>query len=164
MGMVLYLRRASAPDIDRMRATPDQLGDFVYGDGEPNSDLVDFDKAWHALHYLLTGSADATKSPLSLLLGDWETFGQDENGFGGGWIAPPKALQAFNAALSRITDVDLRARYDPAAMHAEDVYLSDVFVDEGPEALDYLLQSLPELRRFAARCADTNAGAIIVLG
>ena len=164
MGMVLYLRRASAADIDQVKGHPDQLDDFMFDEADASDDLVDLDKAWHGVHYLLTGSADATDSPLSLLIGNWESFGQNQHGFGGGWIVPPPAMQAFHTALAALDDETLTARYDPAAMNAEQVYLADAFVEESPEeALEYILQGLPNLRRFAARCASSDTGAIIVL-
>src|SRR5205814_8154308 len=60
VGMVASFRRASDQEIARLLAHPDQIESFLYdeslGEDEDLSDL-DVDKAWHGIHYLLTGSA-----------------------------------------------------------------------------------------------------------
>ena len=72
-------------------------------------------------------------------------------------------MRAFAEALASLSDEDLIARYDPAAMDAEQVYLSDVFVDEGEDGAKYVMQGIPALRRMAADCVATGRGAIKVL-
>ncbi len=42
---------------------PDGLDDLL--EAEDDAMSVDLDKAWHGLHWLLTGSTDATLTPLS---------------------------------------------------------------------------------------------------
>ena len=154
MGMVAYLCRASADEVGAVRNNPDSVDDFIFDDARAGR-CVDFDKAWHALHFMLTGEAGSTDHPLNLLVAsDPELEGTDELGFGGYWLTEPDRVRRFSAALSEISDVDLAGRYDPAAMVAEDIYLSDVFEDEGLEALPYVLQGVAGLRRLAAEAAQ----------
>ena len=163
MGMVMYLRRASIADIARLQADPRGVPDFVFDDAAPDQDLVEFDKAWQALHFMLSGEAYGMGRALGIIAE--ETPMQSSDGIGSleYSIVPPERMVTFDAALKALDDGSLAQRYDPAAMAAQDVYLADSFLNEGPEALEYILQGVPALRRFAASCADAGCGAIRVL-
>ena len=163
MGMVLCLRGASAYQMAVLRADADAADEFLFDEAAYEAgQIVDFDKAWNALHFMFTGSDAETDHPLSFFPDNPERIGTD-NGYGGPWIYPASRVAAFNAALCDLTDEQLEARYDPAAMAAANVYLADVFVDEGPEALGYVMQSVPQLRALAQRCADTGSGMVGII-
>ena len=50
---------------------------WAYEDG----DEIMLDKAWHGIHFLLTGSAEPTGGPLSLLLEEWPEIGDVQIGW-----------------------------------------------------------------------------------
>ena len=162
MGMVMYLRRASIADIARLDADPRGVSDFVFEDAA-EQDLIEFDKAWQALHFMLTGEAFGMGQPLGIIADETPMRSSDGIGSLEYSIVPPDRMVAFDAALKALDDGSLARRYDPAAMAAQDVYLADSLLNDGPEALDYILQGVPALRRFAASCADAGSGAIRVL-
>ncbi|KQN36617.1 hypothetical protein ASG37_13600 [Sphingomonas sp. Leaf407] len=161
MGMVIYLRRAGDADLDRLVADPSVFETFVFDEGVENLDLVDFDMGWHALHYLLTGSADDVGHPLGLIIAALPELGADENGEGGIGLIAPERMKAFADALDAQDDATIARRFDQKAMMKADVYLADTFV--GGDAIDYILQGLPALRQFAAHCRRTGDGAIRVI-
>ena len=163
MSMVIYLRRATAADIARLTDSPSDFERFAFEDGDQADHIIDFDKAWDALDFLLTGTPRTTDDPLAIIAADGELFGVDEHGFGGFSIISPDRMAAFARALEAVSDEQLAARYDPAAMEREDIYLADFFVEEGADALDYILQGVPALRRFAASCAAKGEGALRIL-
>ena len=163
MGMVIYLRRASSADISRLRVDPADWETFAFEEGQSGVDLIEFDKAWHALHFMLTGSAGGTGNPLGIIAEDGEMLGTDEHGFGGFSVISPSQMQAFHEALQKLSDSELEGRYDPTTMAREDVYLADLFVDEGAEALEYVMQGVPDLRRFSASVAERGEGAIRII-
>ncbi len=162
MGMVIYLRRAGAADIDRLIATPTDFEEFVFEEAVDGADVIDFDKAWDALHFMLTDGG-RTPHPLGLICEALPELGADENGMDGFGVISPERMAAFATALDKLDDATLAARYDPAAFVAADVYLADMFADEGAEALDYIMQGVPALRRFATTCRRTGDGAIRVI-
>lgn len=162
MGMVVYLYRATADEVENLAAAPDTVHEIIFDEGNEDR-LVHFDKAWHALHFMLTGDAGSTGHALDLIISGEELLGTDENGFGGYWLASPAKVRAFAEALAALSDGALAARYDPAAMDAEQVYLADVFEEEGDEALPYILQGVPALRKFAREAADGGNHVIGVL-
>jgi hypothetical protein len=163
MGMVLVVRRTTADDLSRLRADPELVPEFAIEDEDAceSGDLIDFDKAWHALHFILTGQVDDSDQALSLLRTDYEPMGEDL-GYGPPQYLSPDTMRAFNQALAGLSDDDLQRRYDPAAMAAAKVYLADFFVND-ENGWEYLSQSLPALRKLAQNCAATNSGAIVVI-
>ena len=163
MGMIIYLRRASPSDIARFTADASGWEEFAFEEGEDRVDIIDFDKAWHALHFMLTGGADNTEDPLGVIAQDEEKFGADENGFGGFAVISPERMKAFDLALKELDDQTLASRYDPVATDANDIYMADVFADDGDEAFEYVTQGVPDLRQFASRCAQSGDGALRIL-
>lgn len=163
MSMVVYLYRATAAEVTNFAAAPDAVHETIF-DQSADGRVVDFDKAWHALHFILTGDSGKTDHPLSLLVAtDEDLIGTDENGLGGYWQADPARVRAFADALAAISDDELARRYDPAAMVAEYVYLSDLFEEEGEQALPYVMQGVPALRRFADQAAQDSNYVIGIL-
>jgi hypothetical protein len=43
-----------------------------------DGDEIDLDKSWHVIHFLLTGEAEATDSPLSLLQRPYPNIGDQD--------------------------------------------------------------------------------------
>jgi len=164
MGMVIYLYRATAGEVESFAADADAVGETIFDNGVRDR-VIDFDKAWHALHFMLTGDAGRSAHPLTMLVtDDAHMLGTDERGFGGYWLIEPSAVRAFADALAAISDEALAARYDPAAMVANDLYMSDYFEHEGSEGLSYIMQWVPNLRSFSRAAADAGDYVIGVHG
>ncbi|MEM7666615.1 MAG: YfbM family protein [Pseudomonadota bacterium] len=163
MSMILYLRRASDEDIARIESDPESTAAFFFAEtAHADGDLIDFDKAWQAVHFTLSGSEYESESPLGAMLSQGRTIGIDL-GYGQPWIITSDRMRAFSEALSAMTDDDIRQRYDPAAMVTNDVYIADAFADEPEEGLHYLMQGIPALRRFANKCAETGSCALVAI-
>jgi hypothetical protein len=163
MGMVLCVRGASPDYLDQLRKDTKLADDYLFDEAAyVAGELVDFDKAWNALQFLFTGSGVESDHPLSLIPENVEHIGTD-NGYGFPWIFSPTRVAAFHVALDALTDDDLKARYNPAAMAAADVYLADVFVDEGEEGLEYLFQSVPAFRALLQKCAGAGWGMVGII-
>ena len=124
--------------------------------------MLNLDKSWHAIHFLLTGDAGGAPYPLGLVMGG-EDIGADQ-GYGPARLIEPDEMLDFSAALSALSDAELKKRYDPAEMAQHHVYIADSLVEEGEEGWNYLVSFLLGLRRFAERCVQTNSGAIILIG
>ena len=159
MGMRLYLRRVEdVPALWEKVADPDEFYDFL---NEPEAgDLVDLDKAWQAIHFLLTGSAWEGSGPLTFLLHAGSPIGEDF-GYGPTRLASPIEVRAFRDALAALDDSELQRRYDPAAMAAEDVYIADSLAEEGETGWQYVMQSIPALRSLLDRSVETGSAIAI---
>ncbi|MHC9417150.1 DUF1877 family protein [Sphingomonas citri] len=163
--MVIYLRRATPAEIERFSADPASAEPFFFPDagGGDDAALIDFDKAWDALHFLFTEGKTSGDHPLGLIAEKTPFLRTGPVGSFEFSIVTPERLAVFAAALAQVDDRTLRHRYDPAAMADAEVYLADDFLDDGPDALDYIMQSVPALRQWAANGAAAGDGALRVL-
>ena len=163
MGMVLCLRRADDDDLRKLRGDTEAADDFLFDDDAyASGELVDFDKAWNALHFMFTGNGAETDHPLSFFPNNAERIGTD-NGYGGPWIYTPAQVNAFNGALGALSDEELKARYHPSEMVKHDVYLADALVDDGPEGLEYVMQSVPALRALMEKSASEGSAVVGII-
>jgi len=167
MSMVMYLRRASHADIARIGEDSEAAHRFAFEEGDQDRDLVDFDVAWDAVHFMLCGESYDTVHPLGIIACRLPEIGLDANGFGGFSVISPLAMKHFAKALAALSDEELARRYDPHAWLANDLYRGDMFVEddeENPaETRAYVMQGVPALRRLASSCAANGEGAIRIL-
>ncbi|MET0286085.1 MAG: YfbM family protein [Polyangiales bacterium] len=124
----------------------------------------ELDKAWHALHFLLTGSATGGEPPLSLLV---SARGGTELQGAGDDYGPPRLFSSDVArraheALQALADDALLARFDPAAMMAAEIY-PEVW-DRPGEGPEWLLESLHNLREALRKAAEHRLGVAVCLG
>jgi hypothetical protein len=77
-------------------------------DGSPDPDRsIDIEKAWHGLHFLLTGTADEGEEPACYLL----RGGEDLDDEGVTRALRPGQVQQFSQYLSALDADDLARRY-----------------------------------------------------
>ena len=83
MGMVGCFAAVSSETLQRLRADPESIDEYLNpndGEDEPPN-YVEVDKAWHGIHYLLTGQSQGGPEPLALAVLGGEEFGP-EVGYG----------------------------------------------------------------------------------
>lgn len=166
MSMILTLRRADPVTLAKLRANPELVWDFMNPEEEDYApeDMIDFDKAWNALHYILAGTDWGGDSPLAMLLNDHERFG-DEHGYGPAWIVTSDRVKLFDEAFRALSDEALADRFDPVDFVDSDMYAADIFAEEDrDEMVEYLLQGVPALRRLTAKCVNTDSALIGLIG
>lgn len=71
-------------------------------------------------------------------------------------------MRAIGAAIARLSDDDLRARFDAPSMDALELYPS-IWVREGEAALQWLLKVFAQLQRFLTRAVAQDCGILIWL-
>lgn len=82
----------------------------------------DLDKAWHGIHFLLTGTAWGGTPRLNFILAGGHEVAGVEVGYGTARAFSAAEVRAIAEALAPL-DVDaLRTRFDPAAMMQLDIY------------------------------------------
>lgn len=164
MGMVACFAGIDLATILRLKANPSEVEEFIYpddGDSEPEN-YIDLDKAWHCIHFMLTGSVDDNSGPLgSAVLGGVEIG--DDCGYGPARIIEPKQVDIIATALASIDENNFKSRYAPDAMQAADVYLADMCVRDGNDALEYIVQNYHNLTAFYRDAARRGDGAILWL-
>ena len=126
---------------------------------------VDIDKAWHGLHFLLTGSADEVEGPTGFLLSGGEAL--DDEGFAR--ALRPDYVARLAGLLDSLTIEALRGRYDPRRMTELDQEHDNAELTPMRDAIYESLAGYLECQRAdpflglreAVRAADLDVGALL---
>ena len=122
---------------------------------------IDLDKAWHGIHYLLTGSAESTGTLASKVIMGGEDIGPDQ-GYGPAQLLNPDEVKAVARLLEETTPEQLRQRYKPKEMTRAGVY-PDIWDRDGNEALDYLLEYYRKLVAFYKHAAEREQAVVFAI-
>ena len=136
--------------------------DFLLAPGEVEA--TDLDKAWHGIHYMLTGTAWEGVPPLNFLMHGGAVIGDVEVGYGPARGMTAAEVKAEACALAGIDEAFMRARFDPAQMTQLDIYPG--IWDRDPaedDSFGYCMEYFGALRTFVMRTAERGAGLIISL-
>jgi len=136
--------------------------DLVLADGEVVA--TDLDKAWHGIHYLLTGVDGDGAPPLNLLVAGGQYVGTVDVGYGPARVLRPREVQEAHRALELLSDEELRRRFLPADMMKKGIY-PEIW-DRDPEqddTLGYLMEYVGTLRSFLAQASRDGRGIVVYL-
>jgi len=113
--------------------------------------VLSLDKAWHGIHYLLTGSAEPVGAlPGQAVLGGAE-IGEDFSGYGPARLFAADQVAALAEALADpAVEREAVERFDPPRMTELQIYPFGWDEDHR----EWLLSSLRELARFYAEAAE----------
>jgi hypothetical protein len=127
--------------------------------------LLDIEKAWHGLHYLLTGNADEpVPGAGEAVLGGAEIG--PPFGYGPARLLTPEKVASVSSALSSLTRDALRARFDPKMMSVAQIYpkgWDDRDGEGNEEDANWLLSAFDDVREFYAAAASRGSGVLIYL-
>jgi len=142
-----------------VRLMQERLGRPPGGGGSVTGrhEVLSIDKAWHGLHYVLTGAVEPTDTPLGQAVLGGVEVGEDFAGYGPARVLGPELTAAVAAALeSRELEGDARERFDGQRMARLQIYP----FGWDTESLDWLLAALRDLRRFYSAAA-AQAWAVV---
>jgi hypothetical protein len=136
------------------------LVDNAYND--PAAGFVDLDKAWHCLHFLLTGTARDGEGPLAFLLKGGTPVGDEDLGYGPARVFRPLEAAAIADALAGITPAWLLSRFDLKKLEKLEIYpggWADLNLRSDYE-MGYYLGPFEDLKRATARAKTERLGLI----
>lgn len=110
-------RLASDEQIGELLQDPAQIAALFDEEGPE----LDLGRAWHGLHFLLTGTARATAGPRGYILGG-QALGEVPVGYGPARGFTQAQAAAFDDLLHCLSLPELRRRFDAQAMIDADVY------------------------------------------
>jgi Domain of unknown function (DUF1877) len=161
MGMTLTLLRVSNTQLQQYQNDSEILYNTVYNDGSDESDaMIDIDKAWNGLFYIMTGNniGDNSTHPLTkVLFSEQFVDAEQDMGYGPAHYVSPAQVAELSALLSKTTLEDLIENFDAEKMEAADVYPS-IWREEG--IFDYLFSYFKEVQEFYAEAAKSNEAVI----
>ena len=154
MGMIFEARRLTAGQAAVLEADPAAAAAL-----EQEGDVLDLDKAWHGIHYLLTGSAWEIPPGVGEAVLGGEPIGEDA-GYGPPRLLGADRVQVVAAALREVTAETLGVRFDPGALLAAEIYPQ---VWDEDDFASYLLPNFLSLRDFYLTAAERNADVLLVI-
>jgi hypothetical protein len=163
MGMIGNLFRVTAKDLKEILNDSSLLENKVYSDGNDSmNDLLDIDKSWEAIFYLLTGhpvaEIEEAKPPLSWTLFSGQLVDENQDmGYGPAHYLTPEQVKQLNQELDKISIETLRKKYDGKQMNDEGVYPE---IWDEPESVDYVLENFEQLKEFYRTAERQNMGVI----
>ena len=161
MSMIGNLRAVDDDVLQDLLASPAKIQDFLYSEeAEDGADHTDLDKAWHTIHFVLTGSTWEGDFPQGFLVSAGTPVGEEDVGYG-----PARAFQSaevceIHAVLSQVSDDDFSKRFSVTALKEADVYPSFGHASDEEER-PYFLEYFQILKAFVARASAQKKGLLV---
>lgn len=162
MGMVGNFLRVTNEELEEYLNDSSKLDerlDQEYGNEE--SKVVDIDKSWEGILFLLTGqNCENLEHPLSKVLFSGQIIDEDQDlGYGPGNYLRPEQVKKLYSELAILSTVDLKSRYDPAKMDALNIYPTG-WIENGDDLFDYLMEYFEVVKEVYSK-ASANSEAIV---
>lgn len=165
MGMTCTLLRVTKSELEEYLNNSSLLEDRIFNDEPEDEDknLLDIDKSWDGIIFLLTGqNIENADHPLLQVIFSGQIIDNEQDfGSGPANYRTPEQVADLNAQISKISLEDLRQKYDPVKMSKLDVY-PNVWERDREEAFEYLSDYFLELQQFYSD-ASLNGQAIITI-
>lgn len=160
MSMIANLLRVTTSELEAYLKDSSLLEDSIYNDEADAENLVDIDKSWDGIIFLLTGQSLATaKHNLVRILFSGQIIDEEQDlGYGPAHYLTAEQAAELNGEISAITIADLKQRFNPERMNELEIY--PIIWDEGDDAFDYLADGFLTLQNVFAD-ATKNKEAII---
>jgi hypothetical protein len=191
MSMIGNFRSLSDDDLASLLENPARVEQLLYGDdlftgtngevvslfgGAPSrpaseldeweqdgeADEIDVDKAWHGIHFLLTGTAWEGAFPLNFIVSGGKEVGDVDVGYGPARALTSEDVRRLDAALEPLTSEELERRFDPERMAKLQIY-PEIWEDEDDDSLEYLIEYYTDLRAFVHRAAERGHALLVYL-
>ena len=167
MSMIGNFKTCSGPKLQELFANPSGISSFLYPEDydyeTPDPTSLDIDKAWHAIHFLLTGDSYEGNAPLNFICMGGIPIGEEDVGYGPARGLTPVEVTELDVALKPISSTDLRDKYNAAQFVEESIY-PNIWDESVEECLDdYVLDYYEELKKFISTAAQENQALIVYL-
>lgn len=162
MSMILCFVPASREVLDGLIADPAGITDFIDAEMERSKDL---DKAWHGIHFMLTGDGGGGAMPQATLLLGGVQIGDIDVGYGPARALSPEDTARFHEHISAISAEDFDSRFDAQAMLDQQIYpdIWDRDLAGDPDGRPYVNDFFQDLKEIFAEAAGANEGMIIFM-
>ena len=123
---------------------------------------ISLEKAWHGLHFLLTGDAWETEGPAAFIVGGGAPLDGVDAGYGLPRLFMPDEVQQIHAKLNSTDGETLWSRYDSDAMTTEGVY-PDIWDEPEEDLKEEYLFYFTDLKNLVSRAAGAGQGLVVFL-
>lgn len=125
---------------------------------------IDLDKSWHAIHYLLTGTAWEGDPPLNFLVQGGKEIGDIDVGYGTARAFSSSEVRTILDAIEPITQQTLEGRFNGAAMMKLEIYPEIWDRDHADDpVLEYCTEYFESLKSFLGRTTERGLGMLVYI-
>lgn len=164
MSMIGNLLRVTNAELEEYLEDSSLLEDRIYDEETENPMLIDIDKAWDGIIFLLTGqSIDNADHPLLRVLFSGQIIDEEQDfGYGPAHYLTPEQVAELNNEISEITTSDLKRKYDPEKMTELEVYPT-IWEQEGDDAFEYLREYFKSLQKVYSDATENGEAVVTFL-
>ena len=166
MSMIGYFLRADEDITEKIRNG--QGSGFLFGNDSFGNDdddkILCIDKAWHAIHYIVTGCVwDIPEDNLlgQLVLGG-EPIDDEDLGYGPARLIPKETVSQISENLEKWDEAVFHENFHMQDMISNEIY--PVMSDEDEESFfEYIWENFAELKKFYIAAAEDGQNVIAFL-
>jgi len=163
MSMIGKLLRVSSNELEAYLKDSSLLEarlDAALDHDDPN--LVDIDKSWDGINFLLTGSiVGDSDHPLEKILFSMQYIDENQDlGYGPGNYVTSKQVKELNEQISKISSQELGKRYDSKKMEELELYPNSWDETDMPS---YLIENFKTVQEVYAMAAKNDQAIITFL-
>lgn len=161
MSMIANYLRISPEQLEALRKEPSAIMDLLDPDdrGHAEGAHLDIDKAWQAIHFLLTGDPWEGKLPLRNAVMGGAALGEEDVGYGPARGLTPAEVRSVSVVLASISGERLGARFDASKFAEAEIYPSGWSADDQA----FIVQHYEALRAFFAEAARAGDAMVLYL-
>ena len=161
--MIGNLLRVSQSELEEYLMNSKALEERVYPEEyseDPN--LLDLDKAWESIYFLLTGCTSSdfekAKPPLSLILFNGTLIDENQDmGYGPATYASPTEVKEIATSLPDIVRENLRPKFESLKSQESELY---PFNPESEDMFDYIFEYYSKMKEFYQLAAKNDQAVI----
>ncbi len=164
MGMIGTMLQVSESEIESYKQDPALFEKRIYAeDFFDDPDVLDLDKLWEGMFFLLTGKAlsgiDDVKPPLLwFLISDRSIDEEQDLGYGPASYINAEEVKQLYGELNKISDQEFKKRFQPSKMMELGIYPQ--IWDQGPEILEELFDCFNRVMDFYEKASGRNYAVI----
>ncbi|MCB0976124.1 MAG: YfbM family protein [Acidimicrobiales bacterium] len=162
MGMVMFWKSVDATTGEALlEMDPEDFFDWL--DSESAGVSFDLDKAWHAVHFTLTGTAWGTETAVGKAVLGGEEFAEDMGYGPPRWLSPAEVAETATA-LEGLSVDQFTGMLDFESMAVNDIYPNIWGGDsEADDLVDFVVTGFRQLRDRFIQVAAAGDGFVISL-
>jgi hypothetical protein len=164
MSMIGNFLLLSDVEVARLFADPGTVHDVVEAaDAQGGADRLDVDKAWHCLHFLLTGTAWEGAPPLDFVATGGREVGEEDVGYGPARAFTSADVNAIARALEPIDGAELARRFDARRMNQLEIYPGgwDEVDPTSEDSFGYFSGAFDSVRELVLRGSREGRGLLV---
>ncbi len=162
MGMIGFYKIANEEEINKLKSGEISSSEFIYDDMD---NVVDIDKAWHAIHFTLTGELGGRddNDPLSMVVLGGIPINNEDLGCGPLTYYTKEEVSISNEELKKLNEEEFRSRFSLEAMVEEGIYPVVCGQDTEEEFFNYIWENFKVVKCIFNKASEEGKCIVFLL-